>query len=347
MSAVISNMEKGSSLPPVVLPETYNYTACFLTLACNLDCSYCINLHEDFSQGRRRIITQHLGAQEWIAAIDRIETGGRMPITLQGGEPTVFKHFYAIVEGVRDDVRFDLLTNLQFDAEEFVRRVPKHKFAREAPYGMIRVSYHPGQNTMEEIIPKTLRLMEHGFRVSVYGVLEPSIRDEVLRAKERSLTLGIDFRTKEYLGVQEGTAHGVYRYAGAIEGLFNKYCDCKTTELLISPAGYAFRCHSDLYEARPPVGHILDPEFQVEDLFRPCYVYGHCNPCDVKVKTNRFQEYGHTSCEIVRIRELTSEEEERRRTGDNGMVDWSRGRKLSERLRSVYHDATTVRTGRT
>ena len=31
---------------------------------------------------------------------------------------------------------------------------------------------------------------------------------------------------------------------------------------------------------------------------RPCDVYGHCNPCDIKVKTNRFQEFGHTSVQI-------------------------------------------------
>jgi hypothetical protein len=32
-----------------------------------------------------------------------------------------------------------------------------------------------------------------------------------------------------------------------------------------------------------------------------CYNFGDCNPCDVKIKTNRFQEYGHTSVEIINI----------------------------------------------
>ena len=37
---------------------------------------------------------------------------------------------------------------------------------------------------------------------------------------------------------------------------------------------------------------------QIDGKFRPCEVYGHCNPCDIKVKTNRFQVFGHTSVEI-------------------------------------------------
>ena len=66
----------------------------------------------------------------------------------------------------------------------------------------------------------------------------------------------------------------------------------------MGPNGGVYRCHSDLYEQRPPIGSIIDPEFQIDDHFRPCEVYGHCNPCDIKVKTNRFQVFGHTSVEI-------------------------------------------------
>ena len=59
-----------------------------------------------------------------------------------------------------------------------------------------------------------------------------------------------------------------------------------------------YRCHSDLYAGRDPIGHTLDPDFQIEDVYRKCDVFGHCNPCDLKVKTNRLQEFGHTSVDI-------------------------------------------------
>ncbi|MBI5232727.1 MAG: radical SAM protein, partial [Deltaproteobacteria bacterium] len=43
------------------------------------------------------------------------------------------------------------------------------------------------------------------------------------------------------------------------------------------------------------------PKFDIEDIFRVCHVFGHCNPCDIKVKTNRFQQWGHTSVEIKEV----------------------------------------------
>ena len=314
-----SALPEPQNLPELSLPQGHNYVAVFLTLACNLDCSYCINLHEDGSGGRRRILTRHLRPEDWIRAFDRIPTTHELPITLQGGEPTVYKKFIDIVSGAREGTHFDLLTNMFFDAKEFVRRVPVSRFDRNAPYAPIRVSYHPNQNTMREIIEKSLYLQEHGFRVGIYGVLHPSQRDEILRWQERATDLGLDFRTKEFLGVEEGSEHGTYRYPGAINGEFNKFCECRTTELLIAPSGYVFRCHSDLYEARSPVGHILDPDFSIDTAFKPCLVFGHCNPCDVKVKTNRFQKFGHTSVEIRSIRDLSSEEEARLESGDNGV----------------------------
>lgn len=313
---MIRSATSAAQLPTLVIPERYNYVATFLTLACNLNCSYCINLHEDPTAGRGRIVTRHMNADDWVAALNRLDTQGRMPITLQGGEPTVFKHFYEIMERVDSRHRFDLLTNLQFDPEEFARRVPKVLFSREAPYAPIRVSYHPGQNTMEELLPKALRLQELGFRVGIYGVLFPAQADHILKVQEEAQKRGLDFRTKEYLAA----GHGHLKYADGVEGKFNKYCVCRTSELLIAPSGYVMRCHSDLYEGRLPVGHILDPEFAIEDVFRPCFTYGHCNPCDVKVKTNRFQIFGHTSCEIDRIRDLTPREAEALAAGDNGLA---------------------------
>jgi len=75
---------------------------------------------------------------------------------------------------------------------------------------------------------------------------------------------------------------------------------CRTTELIIGPNGNIYRCHSDLYANRKPIGNLLDSDFEIEDKFRECDFYGHCNPCDIKIKTNRFQQFGHTSVKIKR-----------------------------------------------
>ena len=83
-----------------------------------------------------------------------------------------------------------------------------------------------------------------------------------------------------------------------------KRCRCRTSDVIIGPDGGVYRCHHDLYKDFQPIGHILDPEFIIEDRFRECSSFGDCNPCDVKVKTNRFQIHGHTSVEIEDIAQI-------------------------------------------
>ncbi len=297
-------------MKPIPIPKHYNYVAMFLTLNCNLSCDYCIN-YKDLKSPRNEITRASLIAKEWIDAINRIQINREdLPVTFQGGEPTIHPGFYEIVNGIRDNIKLDLLTNLMFEVDEFIKNIPPSKFTREAKYAAIRASYHPGQNDIEEIIKKILRLADAGFYVGLYSVMTPENAEHIRDIQGRCKKLGIDFRTKEYLGYDGKKWHGTYKYPLAVSEEINKFCECKTTELIVGPAGNIYRCHSDLYSKRQPIGHILDENFQIEDIYRPCYLFGHCNPCDIKVKTNRLQIFGHTSVEIKNIRDLSESEKE-------------------------------------
>ena len=293
------NMKKYIRLKP-----HHNYIAFFLTLSCNLKCPYCINIHN----GGSRVSQAHrngLTAEEWIKAANRLVLRDDLPLTLQGGEPTLHKGFYEFVNEVKPDIKMDLLTNLMFDVDKFIKETPVWRFNRVAPYAPIRVSYHPGQNDIDELIKKTLKLQDAGFNVGLFGILQPdgSLSDHVLKVKERCLDIGIDFRTKEFLGEYNGKLYGTFKYNGSVNASELKTCECRTTELIVDPSGYVYKCHADLYKGRNSYAHILDENLNEDmiDEFRSCSFYGDCNPCDVKVKTNRFQEYGHTSVEIINI----------------------------------------------
>jgi len=291
-------------LPPITPGGHQNYVAFFLTLACNLRCPYCINLHT-LGHGATRARVKRMLVEDWIAAANRLELRDDLPLTLQGGEPTLYPDFFRFVHEVRPDLKMDLMTNLQFDVEEFIASAPAWRFVREAPYAPIRASYHPGQHDIEDLIRKVLKLQDAGFRVGLYAIEHPDteLRSHVLSVKDRCRKLGIDFRTKEYLGEYKGKAYGTVRYPGSVMAGELRMCECKTTEIIVDPAGRVFRCHADLYHSRNPIAHILDPEFSatVPDEFRTCTSFGDCNPCDVKIKTNRFQVFGHTSVEIRNI----------------------------------------------
>jgi organic radical activating enzyme len=289
----------------IKLQEHHNYVAFFLTLACNLNCSYCINLHNGgsrYKQAKRQQFTY----KEWIEAANRLELRDDLPLTLQGGEPTLLKGFDIFIREVKPEIKMDLLTNMMFDVEWFIKNIPISRFDREANYAPIRVSYHPGQNKIEDLIYKTKKMEDAGFRIGLFGILHPDeeIRTHILHVQEQALKEGIDFRTKEFLGEYNGKLYGTFKYPQSVASQTLRECKCRTTELLVDPNGYTYKCHSDLYAGRDPYANILDKNFSADmvDEFRDCFVYGDCNPCDVKVKTNRFQEYGHTSVEIKDIK---------------------------------------------
>lgn len=300
-------MFRKSSLPAVVVTADCNYIAAFLTMACNYRCSYCINRFES-SNGLAR---KHMTGAQWVDALNRLthlerETGP-IPVTLQGGEPTLHPGFYEIVNGVDRRIPLDVLTNLSFDVEEMIAKVDPARLRREAPYASIRVSYHPGQVNVEELFAKTHRLLEAGFSVGLFGVMHPDQVDHILAVQQQARNEGIDFRTKEFLGFAHGQLHGMYKYPEACSLEVTRTVMCRTTELLMGPEGQVYRCHHDLYEKKPPVGHILDAAFAMSGDFRRCEYFGHCNPCDIKVKTNRLQQFGHTSVEIQFIDSPTLE----------------------------------------
>lgn len=296
-------------LPPITPKEHHNYVAFFLTLACNLHCDYCLNLHQNAKRPDQRA-KRMLSAEDWITAANRLVLRDDLPLTLQGGEPTLHQGFYRLVNEAREEIKMDLMTNMMFDVDAFIKKVPVERFTRNAPYAAIRVSYHPGQNDIDDLIRKTLKMQDAGFRVGLYGIEhpDPEIRKHVLEIQEKCRKLELDFRTKEFLGNYKGKLYGTFKFPDCVDGEITKHCECRTSEILVDPAGHVYKCHSDLYKTRSPIAHILDAGFSQETIeeYRPCHHFGHCNPCDVKVKTNRFQVFGHTSVTICNIQDRCS-----------------------------------------
>ncbi len=278
---------------PVPIPESYNYIGVFLTLRCNLRCSYCLNRFGGLAGGGRE-----LRAEEWLRGLNRLQSREDLPLTLQGGEPTLHPDFYRLVTGLRPEFHLDLLTNLQFEVREFMARIPPSRFRRSAPYASIRVSYHPESMKVAELKAKVATLLAGGYSVGIWAVNHPAWSREIEAARAACVAEGIDFRVKEFLGLYQGRMHGAYRYEGAVANGAHRRVECRGSELLLDPAGNIHGCHGDLYGGREPLGNLLDRDLRLGEEFRPCASFGACNPCDVKIKTNRFQEFGHTSVEI-------------------------------------------------
>jgi len=220
-------------------------------------------------------------------------------ITFSGGEPTVYKDFYKIID--RLNMPMDLLTNGQFDRLEFMRNVGCRKFKRDTPYANIRFSYHPGYTNLFRLLSLTKRMQNRGYSVGIWAVCHPDSIDDVMFAKKKADSMGLDFRLKEFLGEYNGKLYGSYKYPEMFDNKPKK-CLCKSSEILISPDMNLYRCHYDLYHNLNSYGNLLDDEVKIPEDFLPCENLGLCNFCDGKRKFDRFQVEGHCSVQIKEIK---------------------------------------------
>jgi hypothetical protein len=284
----------GTHPTSVNLPSSFNYVGAFLTFRCPYHCSYCINR---FGGGARLSGPERPG-EEWIRFFSRLDAHG-LPVTLQGGEPGMHPDFIQIVNETLNRHPVDILSTLEFDLRAFIEAVDPKRLNREAPYAPIRVSYHPEQFSLVHILDRVLMLQRAGFRIGLYAVEHPRNHAQIEHARIVCAGLGVDFRTKPFLGWHEGRLQGSLAYPDACSLPFPRKCMCAPSELLVGPDGFMYHCHHHLYHKVNPSGHISNPPVAMSDDFAPCSWFGNCNPCDVKVKNNRFQSFGHVS---VRIR---------------------------------------------
>ena len=97
------------------LPNEFNYAEAYLTYRCDFGCSYCIN-----GMNNKEREQEEMCGEEWIKGLNKLNMND-ISITLGGGEPTKHKDFYKIINGIEHKI--DLLTNLDFNVDEFIDKV--------------------------------------------------------------------------------------------------------------------------------------------------------------------------------------------------------------------------------
>lgn len=280
-------------MPKNKLPLEINYVELYYTFSCNLNCSYCINTHSELQRKRPILDNRILAA--WLNNIDFRDVS----LTIGGGEPTIRKDFYELLDLLEPHIKIDLLTNLQFDEKEFIKRIHPNKFYSDiskSAYKSLRVSYHPSTMDPQKLIKKATCLQEAGFNIGVFGINHPLNMIANIEMAEIARKSQIYFFIKDFLGEYKNVLFGFYKYAEGLNKV-QKTCLCRTKELLISFDGKIYKCHRDLYASEYAIGTVQN-SYQPEYTFRECNVFGNCNPCDIKLKANRFLQMGSCSVEI-------------------------------------------------
>lgn len=232
--------------------------------------------------------------------MNRLELPDEIPLTLQGGEPFIYKGIWELLENV--DQKIDILTalppNVTVDKFKNLKTLDWNK--REAPYPTIRVSFHNGQNDYKQLIDRIKELQEV-LSIGLFHIEHPGYPELLEEIRAYAKEHGVEFRTKAFLGEWKGKVFARYKYEDAcINKDLGLNVKCKNTVYPVGPNGLIYRCHSDLYANRDELalGKITDPDLVLEHIYRDCRNYGTCSPCDVKIKTNHLQEDGYTSVDI-------------------------------------------------
>ena len=283
----------------ILVPNSYDYIGVYLTEKCHLACAYCITDHQGSKY--RENSYKHLSSEQWIEGLNRLELPLDVPITLQGGEPFLYKGIWEILENTKHKV--DIMTALpSFLTVDHFKKLKTLKWnKRESPYPTIRVSYHKGQNNYKELIERIAEFQKI-LSIGLYYLEHPSVsEEEINEVKVYANKYNVELRSKEFLGEFEGVKYGTVKFPEAVKGEpVGGKVKCKNTVVPIAPDGLIYLCHSDLYANRrnSALGNIMDDSFVFPKNYITCFNYGLCNECDIKIKTNHYQQYGYTSVDI-------------------------------------------------
>jgi hypothetical protein len=283
----------------IQVSKDYDYVGVYLTDKCHLCCPYCITMHHGASYGRQQL--RHLSACQWIEGLNRLELPADVPITLQGGEPFLYKGIWDILEDVRH--KMDILTALPpyVKKEHFLKLKTLAWNKRTVPYPTMRVSYHREQHDYKELVKRVAELQEI-LSIGIFYLDHPAYSEkEFIQVKGYTDKYGVELRKKEFLGWYDNNLYGTFLYEDACIGQSkNVKVLCKNTVVPIACDGTIYRCHSDLYFNRKELalGNILDETVKLPQTHSYCENYGLCSECDVKIKTNRYQIFGYTSVDI-------------------------------------------------
>lgn len=100
-----------------------------LTVRCNLHCKMCLFRHDDSEN--KKIISQELPAEHWIALAKQVAEAGTFSLLLTGGEPMIREDFCELYEGIyRQGFQITLYTNATLVTDkvmEILKKYPPHR----------------------------------------------------------------------------------------------------------------------------------------------------------------------------------------------------------------------------
>ncbi|MBI3547466.1 MAG: radical SAM protein [Elusimicrobia bacterium] len=163
-----------------------------IMLPCNFRCSYCV-VHNESAQFLQ------LPVADWRRIWTRMfKLYGCSQVRFAGGEPTIYPDFINLVGMILEMHTVDITTNLSFDVEEWIKKVPCDGIA-------ISGSLHLEHFKPEDFLRKLLILRERGNQlISASLVAYPPDIPRVEAIRDLFEKAGVLFKIIPFNGVYQG-----------------------------------------------------------------------------------------------------------------------------------------------
>ncbi|WP_419786426.1 glycosyltransferase [Pseudodesulfovibrio sp.] len=227
----------------------------YLTLACNLNCPYCVNEKTRNVDKKRKPAS----ADAWVEAINR---EGRH-VVFTGGEPFLFKDLPGLINRIDSFLSVSVYTNLSMDVTDQLRALN-----REVRFF---ASWHAHQRPDREVFLNNARLILDNprFTLTAHAIEahenQQTLADDLEFFREQGLPIEVDVDQRDFAGCMRDTGRDAL---------------CRKRIYLIDPEGTRYQCVSRLMRKDRPMEDIFSHPLREDICVDTCPDYGLCAPCD-------------------------------------------------------------------
>lgn len=219
----------------------------FPTFRCNLNCSYCANM----SFLDRGATKKEIDGKTWIEIINRC---GR-DVDFSGGEATLHKDIWYILQNIKPSLQVKLCTNLTFNIDEFLAKVKRPVY--------FCASYHPDSGPLQKTIDRILKLRRAG-KWDNYGNIHTVGSND--KAVGEFAEAGIKLTAKRLIPQKKKEN--------------TKKVLCKHYDFLIAPDGRRCTCYSKMCRGLGMRENLVTDKLEGTPIITECNDYPYCADCD-------------------------------------------------------------------
>ena len=227
----------------------------YLTLKCNLHCSYCVNEKVDGADKSRESVPP----SAWAKAINR---AGRH-VVFTGGEPFLYKNLPDLINAIDPFLAVSIYSNMSFDVTKILSQIK-----REASFF---VSWHAHQKPDRAIFLANAKAIQANplFTLTAHAI-EAHENQQMLEVdlgffRKNGVPVEIDVDQRDFKGCLQAQAQDAL---------------CRKRIYLLAPDGTRYQCVSRLMRAAKPMENILSQPLSEDICVAMCSDYGKCAPCD-------------------------------------------------------------------